>query len=901
MNVKRTGVTTAGVGVLLAMAWVIVGAVPAADACTSAVVGPEASTTGTPILWKNRDTPRLSNKVVYVDESPFPYLCLANARADSGRSCYAGLNKAGFAIMNTVAYNLPELAGESEDHEGIIMADALRTCRTVDDFERYLEANLGPELGGKTNFGAIDADGGAAIFEVHNHGIERVDAADQPSDYLVNTNFARSGAEGDGEGYIRFERASELFRTFPVGGVDPEVILHRFSRDLGHPLLDGVGLDDAAVLQPRPPVWINSRDRIDRPSTASTVVILGGNGERPATLWIIPGEPLTAAAIPLWVEAGRSPAALFEGREAPLWAESMRIKRGLRPSSIGHRRDYLDLTRLDNADGTGYLPDLLAMEQTIFAETEEFLAGRPGPEALADYQEKVADRVLGHLLSIVIEGAEPPPTPLERHGGAALTSHDELVAYLHQLAGASPEVDLKTIGSSREGREINALFFSRNPPLEARRNGVLTVLISCQQHGDEPSGKEAALELAREFVLDDGGLLDHFDLILVPQVNPDGSEAGTRRNAAEADLNRNHTILSEPEVQALHDLFLDWMPEATLDVHETNIAKTSWMTVGYLKDATEQFGGISNLNIAPELRALAADVVVPEVGRRIRDAGVSYHEYVVGGPPEEKRLRFSTTDINDSRQSMGIYNTLSFLIEGKRWDDPGAHVDSRTADQVVAMRSFLETVAIHAEEIRGTVGSARALLTADDSELPPVHIRQDYAPDPERPTVSYPIFDLRAWASREAELGNFEPMVVPLLTVERPWGYAVPAELEDLIDLLDRHRINSVRLSSPASATVERYRIEKTEEVTVEDKKAQDITVHVLREELELEAGTVVVPTRQAAANLVPLLLEPQSLWAPYGERGGRSHAFDELFEIGTVFPVVRIVEPSGTFIEVFK
>jgi hypothetical protein len=855
-------------------------------------VAPKASTTGTPVLWKNRDTPVLSNKVIFVDENPFDYLCLANARADSGRSCYAGLNGAGFAIMNTVAYNVPEVAGERNDREGIVMADALRTCRTVDDFERYLEANLGPELGAQTNIGVIDAIGGAALFEIHNNGFKRIDAADQPSAYLVNTNFARSGAEDEGEGYIRFLRASELFESFPAEGVDPEVVLHRFSRDLGHPLIDGPTLDDAPELPARPPVWVNSRDRIDRPSTASTVVIVGRSDERPATLWVIPGEPLTAAAIPLWVEAGRSPAALAHGKRAPLWDESLRIKRSLRPSQIGHTGDYLDLTRLDNAEGTGYLPDLLAFEQSIFVETAEFLAGRPGPEALADYQDRVADRVLEHLRTIVIEGAGPPPTPLERSGGSRLTSYDELTAYVRQLASSSPNVELKKIGESREGRDLHGLFFSRRQPIDEARDDILTVLISCQQHGDEPSGKEAALELARELALDDGGLLDHLDLILVPQVNPDGSEAGTRRNAADADLNRNHVILSEPEVQALHDLFLDWMPEVTLDVHETNVAKTSWMSVGYLKDATEQFGGVSNLNIAGEIRALSAGVIEPEVGRRIREAGVSYHEYLVGGPPEERRLRFSTTDINDSRQSMGIYNTLSFLFEGKRWDDHTAHLGRRTAGQVVAMRSFLETVAANADRIRQTVSAARASVTVDTAGSPMVHIRQDYQPDPARPTVNFPVFDLRTWESREAELGNFEPKVVPLHSVERPWGYAVPPGHDDLVALLDRHRIRFTRLDTATLARVERYLIEGMTVVEVEDKEADEVAVRVEREELELPAGTVVVSIFQPAANLIPLLLEPQSLWAPYGERGGRHLAFRSLLETGTVFPVTRILEP---------
>ena len=855
-------------------------------------MAPGGSATGTPVLWKNRDTSVLSNKVVYVDESPFDYLCLGNARADSGRSCFAGLNEAGFAIINTVAYNVPEIAGERNDREGIIQADGLRTCRTVDDFERYLEANLGPELGGQTNIGVIDADGGAAIFELHNHGFERIDAADWPNDSIVNTNFARSGAEDEGEGYLRFNRASELFRSFPPGEVDPEVILHTFSRDLGHPLVDEPNLRDAAALPADPPVWVNSRDCIDRPSTASAVVIVGGDSDRPATMWIIPGEPLTAAAIPLWVEAGKSPSALSEGKKAPLWVESLRIKSGLRPTRRGHGRDYLDLTVLDNADGTGYLPGLLAEEKAIFEETEEFLAGRPGPEELAEYQERVADRVLDHLQSIVIPGAAPPPTPLESNGGTELTSYEELSVFVQQLAASSPNVRLETIGESHEGRDLYALFFSRHQPLVEPREGVLTVLISCQQHGNEPSGKEAALEFARALAVDEDGLLDHMDVILVPQVNPDGSEAGTRRNAADADLNRNHVILSEPEVLALHDLFLEWMPEVTLDVHETNVARTNWMATGRLKDPVQQFGGVTNLNVAPAVRAFSAQVMEPEVGRRIREAGVSYHEYIVGGPPEEDRLRFSTTDINDSRQSMGIYNTLSFLFEGKRWDDPAVHLASRTAGQVVAMESFLRTAADHADEILETVGSARAALSSGGSEWPQVHIRQDYRPDPERPTVRFPVFDLRSWTSREEDLGNFEPLVVPLLSVERPWGYAIPAQQEDLIELLERHRIRFVRLSSPADAAVERYRIEETATVTVEDKEAEDISVQTLREEFELAPGTVVVPLQQAAANLVPLLLEPQSLWAPYGERGGRHLALQSLLVPGEVFPVIRILEP---------
>lgn len=136
-------------------------------ACSTAVFGPAATADGAPLLWKNRDTDVLSNKVVFVPEKPFSYLGLVNAEETSGRSVYAGLNAKGFAIFNSVACNLPAPPTEMKDLEGQIMADALRTCRSVDDFEAYLRKNLGKSLGSQANFGVLDSTGHAALFEVH--------------------------------------------------------------------------------------------------------------------------------------------------------------------------------------------------------------------------------------------------------------------------------------------------------------------------------------------------------------------------------------------------------------------------------------------------------------------------------------------------------------------------------------------------------------------------------------------------------------------------------------------------------------------------------------------------------------------------------------------------------------
>lgn len=373
------------------------------EQCTSAVIGPAASASGRPMLWKNRDTDNLSNKVIFVREAPHSYLALVDADDASGRRAFAGVNTEGFAIMNTVAYNLPAPKGsELKDLEDTVMADALRTCRTVGDFEAYLKANLGPGLGCQTNFGVLDASGAAALFEVYNRGFEKFDVAATAEKYFVNSNWARSGRPGKGAGYLRFERASELFRKLPPGGITPQEILRRMARDTGHVLLrnpDPAGMK----LLPAEPAWILTKDCINKSYTSCAVVLVGKDPKDPASravMWILPGEPVTTVALPLWVEAGAVPEAFWKGKDAPLWAESLRIKKRIRPFPESEKQEYLDLAGLDNREGTGFLPRLLAAEDGIFARVKAFDADRRKPGELAAFQEELARMALAALQGI---------------------------------------------------------------------------------------------------------------------------------------------------------------------------------------------------------------------------------------------------------------------------------------------------------------------------------------------------------------------------------------------------------------------------------------------------------------------------------------------------------------------
>ena len=148
------------------------------------------------------------------------------------------------------------------------------------------------------------------------------------------------------------------------------------------------------------PFWIATRDTIDRESTSAAVVVCGripGQENSPATLWVMLGEPLFTIAVPMWVEAGASAAPLYQGEKAALYLESKRLKKMARPYPEIDRCEYLDVTRLDNREGTGFLPRLLETEKEIFDLTEEFLKLPRTPAELAAFQKRMAEKALAAL------------------------------------------------------------------------------------------------------------------------------------------------------------------------------------------------------------------------------------------------------------------------------------------------------------------------------------------------------------------------------------------------------------------------------------------------------------------------------------------------------------------------
>jgi hypothetical protein len=371
------------------------------EECSTVVAMGLATVDGRPLLWKNRDTDDLHDRVIFVDEKPFSYLALVDDNDTSGRVAWTGVNAAGFAICNSVAYNLPGAGPDDRvDLEGMIMADALRSCATVEDFEHYLGSRLGSQLGSRANFCVIDARGGAAIFEVSNRTCKRINAAETTEKYLVNTNFSRTGTPERGSGYLRFERETALLHDAPGGKLSYGYVLQVAARDLCQPLLRTPPREAWKTLPAGTPYFIHTNHTINRPSSAAAVVIRGvlpGEDPGASTMWVILGEPVTSVAVPLWVSAGKTPAVVASGA---LCTEALRIKGLARPFKIAEKKEYLDLARLDNDAGTGWLPRFLAEEKTVFSETEAFVDGKPTAKQRVDFEGKIAERVMKLLQTV---------------------------------------------------------------------------------------------------------------------------------------------------------------------------------------------------------------------------------------------------------------------------------------------------------------------------------------------------------------------------------------------------------------------------------------------------------------------------------------------------------------------
>lgn len=317
-------------------------AVPA-GACTTAIVSAEASGTGRPMIWKQRDAAGEFNTVAHLQGAVYAYTALLPSAGSTARA-YAGINEVGFAISNNLSYNLrPDSLG-FDTRNGELMARALGTCRTLDDFAALLDSEDRPGPL-SSNFAVIDACGGAAYFEASDTAYVRYDVP--AGGYLYRTNYSLSGEEGRGKGFARFATIGELMARRAGKGLRPRrAFFPGFFFNAGRSFVNV--LDGGNALCCRHSGYLYDHDFIPRKSSVSSVVIEGvapGGREDGGVMWCAVGFPVTSYAVPVWAAAGEEIPSFVSG-DAPANRLSVKIKHSLYPLTWNGGEKYMEIKPL---------------------------------------------------------------------------------------------------------------------------------------------------------------------------------------------------------------------------------------------------------------------------------------------------------------------------------------------------------------------------------------------------------------------------------------------------------------------------------------------------------------------------------------------------------------------------
>jgi hypothetical protein len=445
-------------------------------------------------------------------------------------------------------------------------------------------------------------------------------------------------------------------------------------------------------------------------------------------------------------------------------------------------------------------------------------------------------------------------------------------------------IETERVAISREGRAVTLVKITSSPTFGVDPRKI-RVLLFAQQHGDEPAGREALLLLlTRAYAGKLNHLLERVDLLIVPQVNPDGSERRQRRTADGIDLNRAHVLLNSPEVRALHDLFHVWMPHVTVDIHEYCSFNSRWVESGMIRTADVQLGTLTNLNTSAAIRAYQRERMMPFVASEMNRQGYRFHEYIVGSPASG--VRHSTTEINDGRQSFGMMNTLSFLQEGRKWRGFNEKLEHRALTQLASLEALLEYCRLYADEILELVDRERTHLTRMAGKQAVVrmeHVEEGGA------AMKIPGCDTRLGRETTLSISPYCSAVRSLTTATIPAAYVIPADFASVSGLLASHHVRVTPAMRSRKVPVATSVIEGIIREILEGETLMKPHVRTEQGVYEIVPGDLVVHTGQVRALFIATLLESESMWGL-----SRYPQFSSLMEEG-VFPFRRIMQEQDT------
>ena len=476
--------------------------------------------------------------------------------------------------------------------------------------------------------------------------------------------------------------------------------------------------------------------------------------------------------------------------------------------------------------------------------------------------------------------AADPPVPCEDLPCPADPSALDRV-----LAAAAERewIDVVEIGRSAGGRPLMAAHlarFSETAP-------DWRLLLIGQQHGDEPAGKDALLQLIHRVAQDPEALPADVELWVVPSANPDGAAAGTRRNAADADLNRDYLVLAQPETRALHQLARDIRPHVVVDCHEFNRSSTN----AYVDRGWAEWPLImmdtTNHPLLPEQHYAIGLAWLEEATAPMAKAGFEYQRYLVGGTPPEGELRPSTLEADDARNGLALATgALGFIIESgiqRDAEDPQADIGRRVAAYLELLDRFL-----HDRPFRDR--TVAAVEVARAQRLPAFLPVNTFWGRIGPPSAMVAVVEAAAGTVVRVPAPNLMTDRVVKRAVPAPAGYVIDGSAAEVLRVvLARHGVRYEVLPLESDRVVQHCELERVEdgfdEVYSRYEGRQIVSCSAPSDQ-RFAPGALEVRLDQPAWRPAVAVLEPLQLYGLYQHEELRAVVAED----GTL-PVYRVVE----------
>jgi hypothetical protein len=491
-------------------------------------------------------------------------------------------------------------------------------------------------------------------------------------------------------------------------------------------------------------------------------------------------------------------------------------------------------------------PLLLA---AVFAALALPLGARFEPEKVYRESPSVARRFA--------EPAETFSTPAFVAGKQDFTSYAEMRAFLDAVASRTNAIEIAVIGTSQQGREIPAVRFKRTGAPSRPR-----VLLVGQQHGNEPGGGEALLALIA--MLADGrlsALTGQLDIVIVPRLNPDGAESFVRTSANGIDINRDHILLRTSEAEALARLGAAHSPHLVVDFHEFHAAGPWLSALGVLArhDITVQYAMTPGI---PDMLAKAqAQLFHTPLLQSLDRKGFAHEWYhFPAGERGERTVSMGGLGAGIARNTFGLKNAVSFLLETRGIGIGRLHLARRVAAHVAAAEALLRAAADNAEALIGLKSAVEAAV-AGRIVGTPVGLHAE--PVGERRLLA--VLDPHQGSDRQLELRWLSSLHFDTrLSRPRPLAYLLQPADRRVVEVLRVHGVTMAPVAGIRRLRVEGYRLKRLEMISryaTAAPRSPPVAVDIEPEEFAPDPGAVLVPLDQPLANIAHIILEPESPW----------------------------------------